>query len=284
MKTLSFADREMPVIGAGLWGIGEGIDAHAQRRALDAAFDAGLVLLDTAEMYGNGASERVAGAAARSARAQGKDVFVVSKVLPSNARPQLMRTALTRSLHNLGLDYLDMYLLHWRSTADLAFVAQQMHEFVQGGLIRHWGVSNFDVADMQELLAVPYGEECACDQNLYNLANRGMDYDLMPWLRDHHIPLMAYSPLGDGGPAGTRVMVNNTEVKKVAARHHASAQQVMLAWCVRDGNTLAIPQSANPEHLVQDFHSGSLELDEHDFAALDSAFPAPTSKQRLAKL
>lgn len=289
MRTMEICGQTLPAIGIGMWSMG----AVASRRssqldAMHAGIKAGARAIDTAEMYGNGTSEEFTGRVLREVwdkdGIRPDDLFVIDKVLPSNARPKAMRASLERSLRLLGRDSIDLYLLHWRSSADLSFVAQSMHDFRREGLIRHWGVSNFDLRDMEDLLAVPYGDECEADENLYNVATRGMDYDLLPWLAEHKIPLIAYSPLGSGGAAGSGRMRMSTALGTVARRHRVPVQQVELAWAVRDGRTLAIPQTGNARHMTSNIAAAGLELSDDDLALIDEAFPRPTHKVPLAKL
>jgi diketogulonate reductase-like aldo/keto reductase len=288
MQTVQICGRDIPAIGMGMWSMGSAwSDRDQQMSAMMAGLKAGGRAIDTAEMYGDGESERFTGHTL-SQLPDGitrSDVFVIDKILPSHATTakQIHQTALT-ALKRLGTDYIDLYLLHWRSSVDLALWARCAHELVQEGVIRQWGVSNFDVADLEDLFSVPYGTECAANEDLYNVATRGIDYDLVGWQKAHHLPLIAYSPLGSGGAAGLSALRSSHAIRQVARKHGVAPQQVELAWAIRDGNTIAIPQSGNPEHMRSNITAGNLRLDEEDLALIDTDFPRPTSKVPLAKI
>ncbi|MBE1490982.1 aldo/keto reductase [Plantactinospora soyae] len=265
----------MPVLGQGTWYLGE---RPARRRdelaALRAGLDLGMTMVDTAEMYGDGASEELVGEAVIGRRA---DVFLVDKVLPSNASRRGTVQACRRSLQRLGVDHIDLYLLHWRGTHPLDETVEAFAELVGAGDIGQWGVSNFDVSDMAELLEAG-GNSCATNQILYNLTRRGPEYDLLPWLREHRIPVMAYSPIEQGR------LLGHPQVAEVAARHGATPAQVALAWLLRQEMVVAIPRSSKPEHTRENADARNLYLAEEDVAALDTAFPPPVSPQPLEML
>jgi diketogulonate reductase-like aldo/keto reductase len=282
MRTVRIGDAQVGAIGIGLWSMGASRRRERELEAVGRGLEGGMQVLDTAEMYGDGVSESFVG---ECVRRFGRDrLFVIDKVLPSNATPERLRQRLETALRLTGTDRLDLYLLHWRENADLAYVAQAMHDFVAEGLIARWGVSNFDVADLEDLWKVPYGDECAVNEDLYNVAVRGVDYDLLPWQREHHLPLIAYSPLGSGGMAGLEEMRSSRALEQVARRHGVSVQQVELAWAVRSGSVIAIPQTSNPDHMAANAAAGDLVLDEEDLALIDTDFPTPTHKIPLAKI
>ncbi|MCZ7373426.1 aldo/keto reductase [Micromonospora sp. WMMC250] len=265
----------MPVLGQGTWYLGE----RSERRpdeiaALHGGLDLGMTLIDTAEMYGDGASEELVGEAIVGRR---DDVFLVDKVLPSNASRQGTVQACRRSLQRLGVDHIDLYLLHWRGTHPLAETIEAFAELVDAGDIGQWGVSNFDLSDMTELFEAG-GNDCATNQILYNLTRRGPEYDLLPWLREHRIPVMAYSPIEQGR------LLGHDQVAEVAARHGATPAQVALAWVLRQEMVSAIPRSSNPEHTRENAEARDLRLTEEDIAGLDAAFPPPTGPQPLDML
>lgn len=267
--------QSMPVLGQGTWYLGE---RPARRRdevaALQAGLDLGMTLIDTAEMYGDGASEELVGEAIVGRRG---DVFLVDKVLPSNASRQGTVQACRRSLQRLGVDHIDLYLLHWRGTHPLAETIEAFAELVDAGDIGQWGVSNFDLSDMTELLEAG-GNDCATNQILYNLTRRGPEYDLLPWLREHRIPVMAYSPIEQGR------LLGHDQVAEVAAGHGATPAQVALAWVLEQEMVAAIPRSSNPEHTRENAQARDLHLTEDDIAALDRAFPPPAGPQPLEML
>ena len=279
MRTLRFAGQEVPAIGLGTWYMGEGRATRTQEvDAIRAGLDAGLRVVDTAEMYGDGAAEEVVGEALTGRR---DDALLVSKVYPHHASRDGVRRACEDSLRRLRTDHLDVYLLHWRGQYPLAETVEGFEGLVADGLIASWGVSNLDPEDMSELAAVPGGSACVTDQILYNLTRRGPELDLMPMLSTAQVPVMAYSPLEQSrilDAAGSEVL------EEVADRHGATPAQVALAWCVRDGDVLAIPKSASAERVRENAAAGDLELTEADLVALDEAFPAPDGPVPLETL
>lgn len=279
MRTLRFAGQEVPAIGLGTWYMGEGRATRTQEvDAIRAGLDAGLRVVDTAEMYGDGAAEEVVGEALTGRR---DDALLVSKVYPHHASRDGVRRACEDSLRRLRTDHLDVYLLHWRGQYPLAETVEGFEDLVADGLIASWGVSNLDPEDMSELAAVPGGSACVTDQILYNLTRRGPELDLMPMLSTAQVPVMAYSPLEQSrilDAAGSEVL------EEVADRHGATPAQVALAWCVRDGDVLAIPKSASAERVRENAAAGDLELTEAELVALDEAFPAPDGPVPLETL
>lgn len=266
----------VPVLGQGTWFMGE-----QPRRAADEAaalrlgLDLGMTLIDTAEMYGNGGAEEVVADAIAGRRAE---VFLVSKVLPQNASRKGTVAACERSLKRLGTDVIDLYLLHWRGSVPLRETVDAFETLKQDGKIRHWGVSNFDIDDMEELFALPGGRNCATNQVLYNLTRRGIEFDLLPWCRDEQIPIMAYSPIEQGR------LLGNAALKSVAGRHNATPAQVALAWLTRQEGMIAIPKAVNPQHIRENRAAVAIALTDDDLAALDKAFPPPTRKKALEML
>jgi diketogulonate reductase-like aldo/keto reductase len=243
--------------------------------ALKFGLDLGLSLIDTAEMYGEGGAEEVVGEAVKGRRDQ---VFIVSKVYPHNASRQGVTLACERSLKRLKTDRIDLYLLHWRGNEPLAETVAGFEALRQAGKIRHWGVSNFDTGDMEELLALPQGKGCATNQVLYNLKHRGPEFDLLPWQATRKIPVMAYSPLEIGAFA------THAAVKHIAERHGVTTRQVALAWILRRPDAIAIPKAADPEHLRQNRAALDLTLTSDDLAALDALSPPPKRKTPLSMI
>jgi diketogulonate reductase-like aldo/keto reductase len=265
----------VPALGQGTWHLGE----DAQRRADEIAalrrgLDLGLSLIDTAEMYANGATEQLVGEAIQSRR---DEVFLVSKVLPHNANMRGTVAACEASLRRLQTDRLDLYLLHWRGEYPLHETLQAFATLVQQGKIRYWGVSNFDVADMEELVALPGGEEVQTNQVLYNLTRRGIEWDLLPWCDQRRIPAMAYSPIEQGRLLSARAL------KDVAKRHQATPAQIALAWVLRAG-VVAIPRTGSLSHVRENRAALDIALTEHDLLELDRAFPPPHGKRPLETL
>jgi len=265
---------QVPVLGMGTWRMGENTSRRAAEiKALQAGIDLGMTLIDTAEMYGNGDSEEVVGEAIRGRR---QDVYLVSKVLPSNASRAGTIAACEASLKRLGTDHIDLYLLHWRGGFKLAETLNGFLDLVKAGKIGAFGVSNFDLKDMNEWLALPGADHTVADQVQYNLDSRGIEFDLLPWTQRQSIAVMAYCPLaqGDIPKAGG--------LQQVAKRHQATTAQIMLAWCLRQPNVLAVPKSSNPQRITENAEAAEIELSVEDIAALDGDFPAPRGAEPLA--
>lgn len=269
----------VPALGQGTWYMGDDPARRDQEiETLRTGIACGMTLIDTAEMYGEGAAERLVGEAI-----SGYDrdtLFLVSKVYPHNAGRAHIFDSCKASLTRLGTDYLDLYLLHWREDVPLAESVACMEELQQRGLIRRWGVSNFDVADMEDLMAVPGGTACATNQVLYHLGSRGIEYDLLPWQRERGIPTMAYCPLAQAGRL-KRGLFNNAAVREVAARHNATPAQVLLAFVMREGDVIAIPKASTPAHARNNAEAARLHLTADDLARLSQDFPAPNTKVPL---
>ena len=258
---------EVTALGQGSASLGVGRRPVAEEgEALRTGISLGMTLLDTAEIYGDGAAERLIGSVIAGQRG---NVFVVSKVWPSHATPSGIRQACTASLARLGTDYLDLYLLHWREgVSDLRPVVDTFESLRQERRIRRWGVSNFRVADMEDLFRVPSGDACATNQVRYNLAARGVERDVLPWCERHSLPIMAYSPLGRTGD-----LLRNPALIRVAEKRQVSPAAIALAWTIRSGRVIAIPESGSSEHVRENAAALSLGLMEEDLAELDRAFP-----------
>lgn len=269
----------VPSIGLGTWFLGDNPQTRTQElSALRAGIEAGVTLIDTAEMYGNGRSERLVGDAIRGYRRG--DVFLVSKVLPSNAGTPRIFNSCNESLKRLGTDYLDLYLLHWRGSVPLEETVYCMERLKKEGKIRAWGVSNFDIDDMEELWNTPDGKNCKVNQVLYHMGSRGIEFRLLPWMRAHNVALMAYCPLAQGGTL-RRGLFTNTTLRAIADHHNAAIEQILLAWCIRDGNTIAIPRSGNAKHVLLNVKSNDITLTDAELDLLDSAFLPPVRKTAL---
>ena len=274
MRTVRLPDgTEIPVIGQGTWRFGEGERTEAEEvAALRLGLDVGMTLIDTAEMYGDGQSERVVGRALAGCR---DEAFVVSKVYPYNASRQAMQRSCDASLQRLGTDRLDLYLLHWPGSVRLAETVEAFERLREAGKILRWGVSNFDVADMEEL----GGSGCATDQVLYNPTSRGIEFNLLPWCRGRGMPVMAYSPVGQGGD-----LLAHPALRTVAQRHGVSPAAVAVAWSVRLPGVVSIPKAGDPAHVRDNASAAGIELTSEDLAAIDAAFPPPRRAQRLEML
>lgn len=270
----------MPALGLGTWRMGEAPRAHgAELAALRHALDIGYRAFDSAEMYGEGGAETLLGqalAAALRGPLQRDELFVVSKVYPHHASAQGVVAACERSLQRLQLERLDLYLLHWRGAVPLAQTVAGFEQLRQRGLIRHWGVSNFDLDDLRELLATPGGAACAANQVWYSLGRRGVEFDLLPWQQQRALALMAYSPLDQGALAA------HAGLQALAADLGATPAQLALARLLAQPGVMVIPKSADPVRLRQNFEAASLQLDARTLARIDAMFAPPTRRVPLA--
>ncbi|GGE13106.1 hypothetical protein GCM10011390_35250 [Aureimonas endophytica] len=276
MKTATLPEGlAVPVIGQGTWMMAEGRHRREDEiAALRAGIDAGMVLIDTAEIYAHGKSEELVGEAIRGRR---DEVFLVSKVAPHHASRDGARRACEASLRRLGTDRLDLYLLHWPGSIPLAETVEALRGLKRDGLIRQWGVSNFDVEDMEELFAIPGGSDCATNQILYNLEERGAEFDLLPWLAERAVPVMAYSPVGQGG-----ALLDHPALARVAKRRNATPAQIALAFLVEGDDIVAIPKAGTLAHVRQNASAAEIVLTREDRQDLDAAFPPPKEKRPLA--
>ena len=277
MRTVKLPSGErIPVLGQGTWHLAE----VAARRdteilALRRGLDLGMTVIDTAEMYADGEAEKLVGEAIAGRR---DEVFLVSKVLPQHATARGTVAACERSLRRLGTDRIDLYLLHWRGRVPLADTIGAFGDLQQAGLIRYWGVSNFDVPDMKELTALPGGPQVATDQVLYNLSRRGPELNLFPLLRELRVPIMAYSPIEQGRILGHPVL------GEIAELHHATPAQIALAWVLRRDDVCAIPRAHRSEHTNENRAAADIQLDQADLSQLDQDFPRPERVRPLEML
>ena len=266
----------MPVYGLGTWRMGESVRRRADEvAALRHGLDLGVTLIDTAEMYGDGEAETIVADAVEPRR---DGLFIVGKVLPNNASRRGTIAACERSLKRLKTDHIDLYLLHWRGAVPLAETLEAFAALVKAGKIGGWGVSNFDIDDMQDLAALTGGSDCATNQVLYNLTRRGIEFDLMPWCRQHKMPIMAYSPIEQGR------LLGHAALREVAQRHQATPAQVALAWLLRQDDVVVIPKATALAHVAENLAALDLHLNGEDLATLDQAFPPPRKATPLAIL
>lgn len=266
----------VPRLGQGTWGMGENPRRRlAEVEALRTGIELGMTLIDTAEMYANGGAEEVVGEAIEGCR---DEIFLVTKVVPENATKTGMIASCEWSLARLGTDRIDLYLLHWRRNTRLEDTLLGFEALMAQGLIGSWGVSNFDVGDMEELLALPGGTAVTANQVLYNLQRRGIEQDLLPWCRSHEIPVIAYSPVEQGR------LLHDPALNSVAAAHRVTPAEVALAWLFRQDGVILIPKSANEAHVRQNRAALELQLTPRDLDLLERAFPAPKGKHPLAML
>jgi diketogulonate reductase-like aldo/keto reductase len=279
MKTVAFPDgKRVAVLGQGTWRMGESTRTHNDEvAALRLGIELGMTLIDTAEMYGEGGAEKVVADAIEGQRDR---VFVVTKVYPHNASRSELPKACERSLERLRIDTIDLYLLHWRErNTQLAETVETFEELRAAGKIKRWGVSNFDVDDMEELWSIENGTNCAANQVLYNLENRQIESSLLQWSRNNEVPIMAYSPVGHG-PG----LLGNATLRKIAERHDATPSQIALAWILREPGVMGIPKASDQRHVRENARSIEIRLTKLDLKELDDAFPSPDSKQPLPML
>ncbi len=276
MRTINLAGNlSVPVLGQGTWRMGErSASRKAEAEALRAGVDLGMTLIDTAEMYGDGATEGLLAVALSGLRDK---VTLVSKVYPQNAGGRRLERACEASLGRLKTDYLDLYLLHWRGAVPLAETVNGMERLRRAGKIRAWGVSNLDLGDLDELRRAG-GAACATDQILYNITRRGPEFDLLPALRARGMSVMAYSPVEQGR------LPTDGALRQVADRHGVTPNQVALAWAIREIGVVAIPKAADLAHVRQNRQAADLELTADDLSLLDEAFPPPAGRTSLEML
>ena len=276
MRTVRFPDgTTVPALGQGTWMMAETPARRAEEiAALRAGLDLGLTLIDTAEMFGEGAAEWLVGEAIAGRR---DEVFIVSKAYPHNASRARLPRACEASLDRLGTDRIDLYLLHWRGDVPLGETIEAMGRLVEGGKILRWGVSNLDIDDMDDLVEAG-GATCATDQILYNLTRRGPELDLIPWLAQRAIPVMAYSPIERGR------LLSRPALRSIADRKGTSPAQIALAWLLRRPGIIAIPKAGSIAHVADNRRAADIELDADDLADLETAFPSPNRRCPLEML
>ena len=282
MRTVSAGGLEIPVLGQGSWYIGDDTGkAQHEMRALRQGLELGMKLIDTAEMYGDGRSEQLIGRALQGIPR--KEYLLESKVYPHNAGRKHIFSSCDASLKRLKTDYLDLYLLHWRGSIPLAETVDCMEELVKKGKIRRWGVSNFDVSDMEELWRVPNGKNCAVDQVLYHLGSRGIEFDLIPWLKEHGVAAMAYCPLAQAGRVmrGRKPLLNHPVLQDVSQTYKITVMQLMLAFVLRQENMTAIPRTGSARHAAENAASANICIAPEDWEKIDSVFAPPLRKVPL---
>ena len=277
MKAVTLPSGEtVPALGQGAWNIGDSPATRAAEIAtLRQGIDMGLTLIDTAEMYGDGRSEQLIAEAIAGRR---DELFIVSKVLPGNASRRGTVAACERSLKNLKTDRIDLYLLHWRGGVPFAETLDALMALQRAGKIRHYGVSNLDLTEMKEWCATPGGAATATNQLLYNLSRRGIEWDLLPWLRERRVPVMAYSPLEQAR------LFKNTKFVALAKASGASAAQLALAWLLAQDDVIVIPKCSSPARVQENAAARNIQLTVVQCAELDRIFPAPTKPHALEML
>jgi len=273
-RMTSFSDgTSVPILGQGTWMIGDDpAKRDAEQAALARGIDLGLTLIDTAELYGDGRSERLVGEVIAGRR---DEVFLVSKIKPENAGEMTMMLHCEKSLERLSVERLDLYLLHWQSRHPIEEIVAGFEELIDEGMIARWGVSNLDIKTMNRLEQIDGGDLCSANQVLYHLGSRGIEFDLLPWSQERIMPVMAYSPLGRGD------ILNHPAIQAVADRHDATPAQIALAAVLRQEGVIAIPKASTVEHVEVNAAALEIELDAEDIAVLDRAFPPPTESRAL---
>ena len=263
----------IPSMGLGTWHMGERIgNPKTEVDALVRGLDLGAALIDTAEMYARGGAERVVGSAIKGRR---DEVFIVSKILPHNASFDGTIRACENSLQRMEIESIDLYLLHWPGNHPLEYTVSAFEQLKTDGKIRHWGVSNFDTSDMQELYGIPEGKNCQINQVLYNLSRRGIEWDLLPWCRSMGLPIMAYSPIEQGR------LLENKKLKALASEIGVSAAQLSIAWSIRNNDIITIPKASNLQHVSQNIEAWTIKLESTILDELDKLFKPPVRKKRL---
>lgn len=279
MGFVTASGKKIGPVGQGTWYLGETPSKFpAELAALRAGIEAGMTLIDSAEMYGDGAAERLVGEAIKGY--DRGELYLVSKVYPFNAGRDRIFKSCEASLRRMGTDYLDLYLLHWRGSVPLSETVACMEELKAKGRIRAWGVSNLDIKDMKELLAVKGGEHCATDQVLYHLGSRGIEFDLLPYLQAHDIPVMAYCPLAQAGRL-RRGLLESPAIREISDAHGVSAAQVLLAFLLAQTGVVPIPRTGNAAHTLKNAAAVQVRLSDTEIKLLDQAFPAPNHKTPL---
>ncbi len=275
MKTLQLpSGKEIPTLGQGTWRMGEkASQKEAEIAALQLGIDLGMTLIDTAEMYGEGGAEKIVAEAISGRR---EEVYLVSKFYPYNASYDGLIQACDRSLSRLKTDYLNLYLLHWRGSIPLSETLKGLQHLKQAGKILDYGVSNFDTDDMEEAISLPGGKEIVTNQVLYNLMRRGIEWDLLPWCREHQIPIMAYSPVEQ------RAFVDNSQLSNIATKYNATTTQIALSWLLHQDNVISIPKATNPQHIEENRAAIDLKLTAEDLQELDRSFKPPSRKMSLS--
>jgi diketogulonate reductase-like aldo/keto reductase len=282
METVTLRGRQsLPALGLGTWRMGESARNRGDEvAAVRLALEIGYRVVDTAEMYGEGAAEEIVGQAISESLRTGtitrEELFIVSKVYPHNASRAGTAAACERSLKRLGLDHVDLYLLHWRGRHPLRETVAAFQALQARQRIRHWGVSNFDRDDMAELAGVPGGDECASNQVYFSLTERGAEFSLLPWLRERSMPMMAYCPIDQGR------LATDATLRAIGEAHGATAAQVALAWVMSRPGVMPIPKAVREAHLRDNFAAAALRLGNAELAKLDAKFPPPRGESPLA--
>lgn len=266
--------RSMPILGQGTWQMAMDETQKSQEiAAIRTGLDLGMTLIDTAEIYGDGKAEELVAEAIAGRR---KEVIIVSKVMPENATKKGTIEACERSLKRLQTEYMDVYLLHWRGALPLEQTLEAFQILKKAGKILDYGVSNFDVSDMEEALSLQGGNQIVTNQVLYNVHARNIEWDLIPWSQEHKIPIMAYTPFGQDAK-----LIKHPTMISIASRHNATPAQILLTWILRQKNMVVIPKASSSEHVVQNRAALEIKLTVEDLNEIDRSFPPPKKKKAL---
>ncbi len=280
MKKVAISNKEIFPIGLGTSKIGDNPDTFNQEvEAIRTGIVNGVQLIDTAEMYGDGNAERLVGHAIKPFARE--DSFIVSKVLPNNASKKQIPISIDDSLKRMQLEYIDLYLLHWKSNHPLEETIEALETAKSTGKIKAWGVSNFDVNDMEKLVTLPNGIHCTTNQVRYNISDRGIEYDLVPLMNHYQMPIMAYAPLSRGDQLGAKLTAQQVLIE-ISQKYNADVFQILLAWCIRNGQTIAIPRSGKSQHVLNNVKAAFIKLSKEDLAKIDTIYPPPTKSEPLA--
>jgi diketogulonate reductase-like aldo/keto reductase len=280
LKKVKIAGRGIFPIGLGTSNMGDNADKFEQEvEAIRVGLDLGVQVIDTAEMYGNGNTERLVAHAIKPYNRE--DLFLISKVLPSNASKKQLPISLENSLKRFNTDYLDQYLLHWQGNIPIEETIEAFEKVKSLGKIKSWGVSNLDVSDLEKIMKLPNGVNCAANQVRYNLGDRGIEFDLIPMMNNLDMPLIAYAPVARGDRLGAN-LTKQKILKEIAVKHQSDIFQILIAWCIRNGQTIAIPQSSNTTHVIENVKAAEIQLTQQDLDQLDLISPKPSMKQPLA--
>ncbi|WP_125713027.1 aldo/keto reductase [Companilactobacillus kedongensis] len=278
MRQITFNRQNASAIGLGTWRMGEGNAAKNEEelKTIQYGLDHGITVLDTAEMYGDGKSETLIG---KAIQGYNRDDFqLISKFYPNHATPELIKSSLKNSLKRLQTDYLDLYLLHWRGATPLAETIAGLQAMQKAGYIKNWGVSNFDIADLKELDSLAGGNECRVNEDLYNVASRGIEYSILPWQKEHKMSFIGYSPFGSDGGDFLTIKPVLTEMAK---QKHVTVYQLLLAWVLRNHDILSIPKSSTIEHLKDNMAAVDIKFTSDELELIDSEYPKPNKNTQL---
>ncbi|KRO00154.1 aldo/keto reductase [Companilactobacillus kimchiensis] len=272
MKSITFNHQNTSAIGIGTWHIGEGNSdkTEAEMAAIKYGLDHGINVIDTAEMYGEGLSEKLVGNVIKDYHRD--DLQLISKFYPYHATPKLIEESLKASLKRLQTDYLDLYLLHWRGDIPLEETVLGLEKMVQAGLIKNWGVSNFDLNDLQELTSIPDGKNCRINEDLYNIGSRGIEYSILPWQKKNHMSFIGYSPFGSDGSEYLKI---EPILTAMANQKHVSVHQLLLAWVLRNHDLLSIPKTGSVEHMQSNLAAIDIKFTADELELLDLSYPEP---------